>query len=181
MLITTPGDTIVVAKAGVVYILGDVARPGGILVDKASKANITDTQTATFEFENVRVVWQHRSWGDTGDPKYSWGATFYGDKGTLKTGVYGYDFIPLGGGEPDAARQALGHPPGGDQPPFAVRVGETRRGFGEDEVAGALQRAVWTAGGEGLGAGRAGVVAGILARTGKRNLGLRNRHLRSTI
>src|ERR1700744_4270900 len=77
-----------------------ISSSGGILVDKASKADITDTQTATFEFENVRVVWQHRSWGDTGDPKYSWGATFYGDKGTLKTGVYGYDFIPLGGGEP---------------------------------------------------------------------------------
>jgi predicted dehydrogenase len=77
-----------------------VSSTGGILVDKASKANITDTQTATFEFENVRVVWQHRSWGESGDPKYAWGATFYGDKGTLKTGVYGYDFIPLNGGEP---------------------------------------------------------------------------------
>jgi len=28
-----PGDTIVVAKAGVVYIVGDVGRPGGFLVD----------------------------------------------------------------------------------------------------------------------------------------------------
>ena len=33
------------------------------------------------------------------DPKYPWGATFYGDKGTLKAGVYGYDFIPEGKGE----------------------------------------------------------------------------------
>jgi predicted dehydrogenase len=77
-----------------------VASTGGILVDKASKANISDTQTVTFEFENVRVVWQHRTWGDSGDPKYAWGAIFYGDKGTLKAGVYGYDFIPLNGGEP---------------------------------------------------------------------------------
>ena len=30
---------------------------GGILVDKKSKANITDTQTATFEFGDLPVVW----------------------------------------------------------------------------------------------------------------------------
>jgi len=68
---------------------------GGILVDKKSKANITDTQTCTFDYGKVKVIWQHRSWGDAPDPKYSWGATFYGDKGTLKAGVYGYDYIPL--------------------------------------------------------------------------------------
>jgi predicted dehydrogenase len=73
---------------------------GGIFVDKKSKANISDTQTATFDFEDLRVVWQHRSWGEAVDPKYPWGATFYGDKGTLKVGVMGYDFLPLGGGQP---------------------------------------------------------------------------------
>ena len=77
-----------------------VASTGGIFVDKASKANITDTQTATFDFNDLRVVWQHRSWGEAADPKHPWGATFYGDKGTLKADVYGYDFIPLGGGQP---------------------------------------------------------------------------------
>ena len=76
-----------------------VASSGGILVDKASKANITDTQTATFDFPEVKVVWEHRSWGAPADPKYPWGATFYGDKGTLKAGVFGYDFIPEGKGE----------------------------------------------------------------------------------
>ena len=34
------------------------------------------------------------------DPKYPWGATIYGDKGTLKASVDGYDFIPQGGGTP---------------------------------------------------------------------------------
>ncbi len=72
---------------------------GGILVDKASKANITDTQTATFDFPEVKVVWTHRSWGDAPDPKYPWAATFYGDQGTLKAGVMGYDFIPSGKGQ----------------------------------------------------------------------------------
>jgi predicted dehydrogenase len=77
-----------------------IASTGGILVDKQSKANITDTQTVMFEYPDVRVVWQHRSWGEPVDPKYQWGATFYGDKGTLKVGVYSYDFTPLGGGQP---------------------------------------------------------------------------------
>jgi predicted dehydrogenase len=73
---------------------------GGILVDTASKANISDTQTATFDFKDLRVTWQHRSWGDAPDPEHPWGATFYGEKGTLKADVFGYEFTPLGGGEP---------------------------------------------------------------------------------
>ena len=73
-----------------------VSSSGGILVDKAAKANITDTQTAVFDFPNVKVVWEHRSWGSSPDPKYPWGATFYGDKGTLKASVMGYDFLPAG-------------------------------------------------------------------------------------
>jgi predicted dehydrogenase len=77
-----------------------VASAGGILVDRNSKANISDTQTATFDHGEVNVVWQHRTWGHTPDPKYPWGATFYGDKGTLKVSVMSYDFIPSGKGEP---------------------------------------------------------------------------------
>src|SRR5262249_3544220 len=66
---------------------------------KASKANITDTQTATFDFGDLEVIWTHRSYGDPPDPKYPWGATFYGDKGTLKCSVMSYDFIPSGQGQ----------------------------------------------------------------------------------
>jgi hypothetical protein len=72
---------------------------GGILIDKAAKANISDTQTATFEYDDLKVVWQHRSWGDPPDPKYPWGATFYGDKGTLKASVMSYDFVPSARGQ----------------------------------------------------------------------------------
>ena len=71
-----------------------ISSSGGILVDKASKANITDTQSATFDFGNLHVVWTHRSYGDPPDPKYPWGATFYGDRGTLKASVMSYDFVP---------------------------------------------------------------------------------------
>src|SRR5579864_2371985 len=77
-----------------------ISSTGGIFVDKKSKANITDTQTATFEYPDLRVVWQHRTWGAPVDPNYPWSATFYGDKGTLKASVYGYDFIPEGDGKP---------------------------------------------------------------------------------
>ncbi len=77
-----------------------ISSTGGIFVDKASKADISDTQTAAWDFNDLRVVWQHRSWGKAADPKYPWGATFYGDKGTLKVSVYSYDFIPVGGGQP---------------------------------------------------------------------------------
>jgi predicted dehydrogenase len=77
-----------------------VSSSGGILVDKSSKSNISDTQSATFDFGNVKVVWEHRTWGQSPDPKYDWGATFYGDKGTLKASVYSYDFTPANGGKP---------------------------------------------------------------------------------
>jgi predicted dehydrogenase len=72
---------------------------GGILVQKGTKANITDTQLASFDFGDVKVVWQHRSWGDAPDNNYPWAATLYGDKGTLKAGVMGYDFTPTARGE----------------------------------------------------------------------------------
>jgi predicted dehydrogenase len=77
-----------------------VSSSGGILIDKQSKANITDTQTATFEFEEFPVVWQHRTWGKAPDPQYPWGATIYGEKGTLKMSVMSYDFAPVGKGDP---------------------------------------------------------------------------------
>jgi len=76
-----------------------ISSSGGILIDKASKANIPDTQEASFDFGNVKVIWTHRSWGAPPDPKYPWGATFYGDKATLKASVNSYDYIPLGKGE----------------------------------------------------------------------------------
>src|SRR5262249_48765699 len=76
-----------------------VSSTGGIFVDKASKANITDTQSATFDFGDLQVVWEHRTWGEGPDPKYPWSATFYGEKGTLKASVFSYDFTPVGEGK----------------------------------------------------------------------------------
>ena len=105
-----------------------VSSTGGILVDKASKANITDTQTATFDFGDLDVVWQHRTWGEPADPKYPWGATFYGDKGTLKASVMGYDFIPM--------RRRQADPQGRDVRARAVPRGQDREGPGAARRAG---------------------------------------------
>ena len=77
-----------------------VSSSGGILVDKDSRANISDTQIATFDFGDLPVVWTHRTWGKAPDPDYPWAAFIYGDKGTLKADVHKYDFIPQGQGEP---------------------------------------------------------------------------------
>ncbi|MHC4176173.1 MAG: Gfo/Idh/MocA family protein [Planctomycetota bacterium] len=79
-----------------------VGSSGGIFVDPGSKANISDTQTATFDYDDddLTVVWQHRTWGHSPDSDYPWGATFYGDKGTLKVSVHRWDFTPRGGGKP---------------------------------------------------------------------------------
>ena len=76
-----------------------VSSSGGIQVDKASLANTTDTQNAVFDFGDLQVVWQHRSWGDPPDPKYPWGATIYGENGTLKASVNSFDFTPRGKGK----------------------------------------------------------------------------------
>ncbi len=72
-----------------------VSSAGGVLVQKESRANIADTQTATFDFPQFPVVWTHRTYGAPADPDYPWGATIYGDKGTLKLSVHKYEFFPL--------------------------------------------------------------------------------------
>ena len=73
-----------------------ISSEGGIYVDKTSKSNITDTQSAIFEYNDLNCIWQHRSWGTPADPDYPWAFTLYGDKGTLKASVMQYDFIPEG-------------------------------------------------------------------------------------
>jgi predicted dehydrogenase len=69
---------------------------GGIYGQTTGKSNIADTQTATFEFDNLICVWQHRTWGNTPDPEYPWGYKIYGDKGVCWHVVrIKYDFTPV--------------------------------------------------------------------------------------
>ncbi len=76
-----------------------ISATGGIYVQKEGKSNIADTQTAIFEYDELNCVWQHRTWGNPGDPEYPWAFIIYGDKGTLKGSVMKYEFIPTGKGD----------------------------------------------------------------------------------
>jgi predicted dehydrogenase len=71
-----------------------ITSAGGIFVQKDGKSNISDTQTATFEYEPYNLVWQHRTWGTPTDPDYPWALFIYGEKGTLKASTMRADFIP---------------------------------------------------------------------------------------
>ena len=73
-----------------------ISSSGGIYVQKEGKSNISDTQTATFEYDDFNAVWQHRTWGTPPDPDYPWALFIYGEKGTLKASTMRADFIPHG-------------------------------------------------------------------------------------
>lgn len=85
-----------------------ISSAGGILVETESRANIPDTQSASFEFDDLLVQWQHRSYGTPADPEYPWGATLYGSKGTLRLSVNKWDFKPSGN-QGEAQSQDVGY------------------------------------------------------------------------
>jgi predicted dehydrogenase len=87
-----------------------ISSSGGILVQKGGKSNIADTQTATFEFPEFLIVWQHRTWGNPADPDYPWGATIHGEKGSLKLSVERWDFFPTGEKKPAESGKAVFDP-----------------------------------------------------------------------
>ena len=72
-----------------------VSSEGGIYVQKDGKSNISDTQVATFAYDDFDAVWQHRTWGTPPDPDYPWALFIYGEKGTLKASTMRADFIPM--------------------------------------------------------------------------------------
>src|SRR6195952_5530048 len=76
-----------------------VSSTGGIYVQKEGKSNISDTQSALFEYDELNCVWQHRTWGTPADPDYPWAFKLYGEKGTLEASTMMYDFVPDGKGE----------------------------------------------------------------------------------
>ena len=84
-----------------------ITSTGGIYVDKTGKSNISDTQTAVFEFDELDCVWQHRSWGTPADPEYPWSFKLYGDKGTLCGSTMKYDFFPEAEGQKTIHRDVV--------------------------------------------------------------------------
>lgn len=76
-----------------------ISSTGGIYVSKGTRSNVSDTQSALFEYDDLNCSWQHRTWGTAADPEFPWAFKIYGDKGTLEADVYKYNFIPDGKGE----------------------------------------------------------------------------------
>lgn len=76
-----------------------ISSVGGIYVQKDGKSNISDTQTAVFEYEGLNCNWEHRTWGNPDDPEYPWAFKIYGEKGVLKGDVMKAEFIPVDGSE----------------------------------------------------------------------------------
>ena len=116
---------------------------GGQRILKGGSSNITDAQTAMFDYDNLTVVWQHRRFGTTPDPAYPWGATLYGDKGTLKAGVMGYDFIPVRGGQAvhkDVTMELEQYPEDKTEPRLEKHVAPAIRGHMKDLLANMASR-----------------------------------------
>ena len=82
-----------------------ISSTGGILVDKDSKANITDTQTATFDFGDLTVVWQHRTWGAPGRPEVSLGGDLLRRQGDAQGERQQLRLHPAGRGQADPRRR----------------------------------------------------------------------------
>ncbi|HVM49488.1 MAG TPA: Gfo/Idh/MocA family oxidoreductase [Candidatus Acidoferrum sp.] len=77
-----------------------VSSSGSRNMSQGRQGNISDTQTAIYDFGDLQVVWQHRRWGQPIDPRYPWGITFWGDKGSLKASINSFDFEPMGDAKP---------------------------------------------------------------------------------
>ena len=112
---------------------------GGLRVLKGGTSNIADAQTAMFDYEGLTIVWQHRRFGPSPDPDYPWGATLYGDKGTLKAGVMGYDFFPAAkGAQPihrDVTYELEQYPVDKTEPRLEKHVAPAIRGHMKDWLA----------------------------------------------
>ncbi|EKB48589.1 Gfo/Idh/MocA family oxidoreductase [Cecembia lonarensis] len=76
-----------------------ITSSGGIFVQKEGKSNISDTQTAIFEYDEMNVVWQHRSWGNPVDPEYPWAFKIFGEHGMLAGSTLKAEYFPYGKGD----------------------------------------------------------------------------------
>lgn len=83
-----------------------VVSTGGRHVEKDGM-DAPDTQTAVFEFEQMTLEWEHRTYlGDSGE-RASAGTYFYGTEGTLRLGWRdGWTFYPHGKSRPVIRRDA---------------------------------------------------------------------------
>ena len=68
---------------------------------EGGQANITDTQTATFDFGDLPVVWPHRTYGDAAGSEVPVGRRrSTATRARSRPSVMGYDFIPPARAQP---------------------------------------------------------------------------------
>ncbi len=72
---------------------------GGQYIKVGGVSNCPDTQTVVFDYGDMEIVWNHRTWSELSDRRHPWGGYFYGEKGILKASVFGYDFHRYRGNE----------------------------------------------------------------------------------
>lgn len=110
---------------------GRITSTGGVFIDPDTHANVPDTQTALFEYENLTMTWQHRTWGAPADPGYPWGLIIYGSKGTLKASVQRCEFIPTGknavGWKADALVESEKYPEEREEPRVEIHASPATR------------------------------------------------------
>jgi predicted dehydrogenase len=100
-----------------------VSSTGGTFVLKGGKANVTDTQTVTYDYGDFTAVWEHRMFVREDDPRFGWGVLFVGETGTVRVTPEGWRFEPTGGrGKPVSVAAVKEPDPDGQQDPN-VRVG----------------------------------------------------------
>ena len=56
-----PGDTIIVRKADIVYVVGDVARPSGFVMDRGGLTNFAGGRSSWRHNTDFQVEWRKNS------------------------------------------------------------------------------------------------------------------------
>ena len=85
-----------------------------VLNEREQTRDTPDHQVATYEFEKITCVWEHRRFAENNNEKHKVGAYFYGSKGVLHIGWRdGWTFYPSGkGGKMEHQDSALQEPDG---------------------------------------------------------------------
>jgi len=84
-----------------------ISSTGGIRFPEASDATTTDHQHCVFEFPDLTMTWEHRTWG--GSPiknarhwSDNWGVRIIGTEGTIDVTMLQYTFTPNGKGKTES-------------------------------------------------------------------------------
>ncbi len=79
-----------------------ISSTGGIRFPEDSDATTTDHQHCVFEYPNLTMTWEHRTWGAPPRPSHhwsdNWGVRLIGTAGTIDVTQLHYTFTPTGSG-----------------------------------------------------------------------------------